>query len=136
MTSTASAGRKSKATGKAAPRTSGPRKSTTSAREKSGTGTRTAGRRGRSGEAGEEQRLHMHTAHPSIPVPYVTRADLSANVHAAESALPDVRMPPPERLAFYGGLGALAVAGAVEWPVAAAIGVATVIARRGRRGSE
>lgn len=39
-------------------------------------------------------------------------------------------LPPPERLAYYGGLGALAVLGVIEWPVAAAIGAGTVIAQR------
>jgi hypothetical protein len=42
-------------------------------------------------------------------------------------------MPPPERIIYYGALGALAVFGLVEWPVAAAIGVGTMIAQRTRR---
>jgi hypothetical protein len=41
-------------------------------------------------------------------------------------------LPPPERLAFYGGLGLAAVAGILDWPVAAAIGIGTMIARRGK----
>jgi hypothetical protein len=43
-------------------------------------------------------------------------------------------LPPPERLAFYGGLGVAAVLGAIDWPVAAAIGIGTMIARRTGRG--
>lgn len=43
-------------------------------------------------------------------------------------------LPPPERLAFYGGLGVAAVLGAIDWPVAAAIGIGTMIARRAGRG--
>jgi hypothetical protein len=39
-------------------------------------------------------------------------------------------LPPPERLVFYGGLGVAAVLGAIDWPVAAAIGLGTMIARR------
>jgi hypothetical protein len=39
-------------------------------------------------------------------------------------------LPPPGRLAFYGGLGAAAVFGLIDWPVAAAIGLGTVVARR------
>jgi hypothetical protein len=39
-------------------------------------------------------------------------------------------LPPPERLAFYGGLGIAAVLGAIDWPVATAIGLGTMIARR------
>jgi hypothetical protein len=46
------------------------------------------------------------------------------------------RLPPPERLAFYGGLGAAAVVGVIGWPVAAAIGVGTAIARRARPGDQ
>jgi hypothetical protein len=43
-------------------------------------------------------------------------------------------LPPPERLAFYGGLGLAAVLGAIDWPVATAIGLGTMIARRTGRG--
>jgi hypothetical protein len=43
-------------------------------------------------------------------------------------------LPPPERLAFYGGLGLAAVLGAIDWPVATAIGLGTIIARRTGRG--
>ncbi len=42
-------------------------------------------------------------------------------------------LPPPERLAFYGGLGIAAILGAIDWPVAAAIGVGTLMARRAGR---
>jgi len=41
-------------------------------------------------------------------------------------------LPPPERLAFYGGLGIAAVFGVIEWPVAAAVGVGIALAQRGR----
>lgn len=43
-------------------------------------------------------------------------------------------LPSPGRLAFYSALGAAAAFGAIEWPVAAAIGVGTAIARRAGRG--
>jgi hypothetical protein len=39
-------------------------------------------------------------------------------------------LPPPGRLAFYGGLGLAAVVGVLDWPVAAAIGIGAVVARR------
>jgi hypothetical protein len=46
-------------------------------------------------------------------------------------------MPPPERIAFYGGLGVAAVVGLLDWPVAAAIGIGAVVARRaGMRRSQ
>lgn len=75
--------------------------------------------------------LRMHTAHAKVPIPYFTPGDLGANAKAATSKLPG--MPPPRQLAFYGGLGALVVTGLVDLPVAAAIGVATAVARSGRR---
>lgn len=45
-------------------------------------------------------------------------------------------LPSPGQLAFYGGLGALAALSLIEWPVAAAIGIGTVVAQRaGERAS-
>ncbi|MFC7648520.1 hypothetical protein ACFQX6_54845 [Streptosporangium lutulentum] len=49
-------------------------------------------------------------------MPHVNRQEVGQAVDTARSFL-----PPPERIAYYGGLGALAVAGLIEWPVAAAI---------------
>jgi hypothetical protein len=74
----------------------------------------------------------MHTAHTDVPIPYFTPGDLTANAHVLTAHLPS--LPPPRQLAFYGGLGALALAGAVDWPVAVAIGAATVVARSKGRG--
>lgn len=39
-------------------------------------------------------------------------------------------LPPADRLAFYGGLGLAAIVGLLDWPVAAAVGLGTMIARR------
>ncbi len=123
MASTTGTGKKTSPAGKSTARTSRPKKSA------AGRGrTRTTSAKNGAGEG-----LRVHVAHASIPVPYVTKGDVSANARAAGSAMPDLKLPPAERLAFYGGLGALAVVGALEWPVAAAIGAATVIARRSRR---
>lgn len=41
-----------------------------------------------------------------------------------------VTVPPPEQLAFFGALGALAAVGVLEWPVAVAIGVGQVMVAR------
>jgi hypothetical protein len=41
-------------------------------------------------------------------------------------------LPPPERLAYYTGLGALAAFQVIEWPVAVAIGAGTAVAGRSR----
>lgn len=44
-------------------------------------------------------------------------------------------LPPVDRVLYYGGLGVLAAAGVVEWPVAAAVGAGVWVAgRAGRRG--
>lgn len=42
--------------------------------------------------------------------------------------LGEVPVPPPERLAYYTGIGVLAAIGLIEWPVAAVIGVGHVLA--------
>jgi hypothetical protein len=39
-----------------------------------------------------------------------------------------VTLPSRDQLAFYGGLGVLAVAGVIEWPVAAVVGVGHLLA--------
>ncbi|MEV7680027.1 hypothetical protein AB0O64_15935 [Streptomyces sp. NPDC088341] len=82
---------------------------------------------------GHDGGLRMHTLHADLPIPYLTAGDITANARAAGAKL-SPPMPPPKRLAFYGGLGALAILGAVDWPVAVAIGAAAVVARGGRRG--
>lgn len=52
--------------------------------------------------------------------------------HTLRITLPDtigtVRLPEPQRLAFYGGLVALAAFGIVEWPVAAVLGIGHLLA--------
>ncbi|MBB5159576.1 hypothetical protein [Saccharopolyspora phatthalungensis] len=44
-------------------------------------------------------------------------------------------LPSPGHLAFYGGLGALAALSLIEWPVAAAIGIGTVVTQRAAGGT-
>ncbi|KUN82681.1 hypothetical protein AQJ66_21295 [Streptomyces bungoensis] len=75
--------------------------------------------------------LHLRTLHPPVPVPYVTKEELTSTARAATARMPGT--PPVKDLAFYGGLGALAVAGALEWPVALAVGGATWLVRSGRK---
>ena len=41
-----------------------------------------------------------------------------------------IGVPPPDQLAFFGVLGVLAALGAIEWPVAAAIGIGQVVVAR------
>ncbi|MGN9844014.1 hypothetical protein ACTMTI_38410 [Nonomuraea sp. H19] len=72
--------------------------------------------------------LRMPHLEANVPMPHVSRQELGHYVDIAKTFL-----PPPERIAYYGALGALAVFGAIDWPVAAAIGVGTIIAQRQRR---
>src|SRR5258707_14448912 len=76
--------------------------------------------------------LHMRTLHPPVPIPYLTKEEVTGTARAAAERLPD--NPLAKDLVFYGGLGALAVAGALEWPVALVVGGGTWVGRRGREG--
>ncbi|WP_067279619.1 hypothetical protein [Streptomyces jeddahensis] len=79
--------------------------------------------------------VHTHTFHPPMPVAYLTRQDLAHTARAATSMLPRPGRPQAKDVAFYGGLGALTVAGALEWPVAVAVGGATWLLRsKGKEG--
>ncbi|MBA9004448.1 hypothetical protein [Thermomonospora cellulosilytica] len=79
-----------------------------------------------------------------VPIPVVTphvkvlRVPTPPGVGAVAGAGRSAasHLPPPDRLAFYGGLGAMAAFNVISWPVAAAIGVGTAIARRGRGTEE
>lgn len=71
--------------------------------------------------------LHTRTLHPPVPIPYLTREDVTSTARTATSRLPG--RPSAKDLVFYGGLGAMAVAGALEWPVALAVGGATWLVR-------
>ncbi|MCE3551354.1 hypothetical protein LWC33_07800 [Pseudonocardia sp. RS11V-5] len=55
------------------------------------------------------------------------REDFEAVARGARSVLPSGKA-----LLFFGGLAVTAVAGVIEWPVAAAIGVGSALASRGR----
>lgn len=69
--------------------------------------------------------VHLHTAHPRVPIPYVTPGDAFSTMRTAASLLPS-----PRKLAFYGLLGGMAATGAVGWPVAVAVGAATEVITR------
>jgi hypothetical protein len=74
-----------------------------------------------------------HGATIPIPVPEIhTRlVSLPEKMGQARRTLAGQRRS-SGRLAFYGALAAGAAFGIIDWPVAAAIGLGTVIARRGR----
>jgi hypothetical protein len=61
---------------------------------------------------------------PSLHMP--GRQDLGNAARGARSMLPSGKS-----MLFYGGLAATAALGAIEWPVAAAIGVGSALASRG-----
>ncbi|GAB3132189.1 hypothetical protein [Microbispora hainanensis] len=67
----------------------------------------------------------MHLPH--VGMPHISGRDVGQAMDVARTFL-----PPPERIMYYGGLGALAALGILEWPVAAAIGAGTMIAQRAR----
>jgi hypothetical protein len=108
------------------------------------TTTATTGRGGRTATA---ERMSQGEEHgPAVPVPVVMPRVKVMHIPLPTRGLSYVGdagrvaaayLPPPDRLAFYGGLGAAAVIGIIDWPVAAAIGIGTMVARRalGRRGS-
>lgn len=53
---------------------------------------------------------------------------VTEGIHRVRESLPSSR-----QCAFFGGLGALAALSVIEWPVAAAIALGTVVAQRGDR---
>jgi hypothetical protein len=67
----------------------------------------------------------------TVRLPFVTAqfrapwVDVGSAVRVVRSSLPT-----PRRALYYGGLAALAAFSVIDWPVAAAIGVGTEIARR------
>ncbi|WP_214102596.1 hypothetical protein [Acrocarpospora catenulata] len=90
------------------------------------------GTAGKTAAMEEEELLALNLPMVSLQVhrPHMPHMDTSWAERAMETGRK--AMPPPERLIYYGGLGALAVIGAIEWPVAAAIGVGTMLASRAR----
>ncbi|MFJ8105471.1 hypothetical protein [Streptomyces sp. NPDC096132] len=76
--------------------------------------------------------LHMHTAHPRVPIPYVTPGDMFTGARSATSMLPS-KLPSLRKMAFYGALGGMAALEVLEWPVALAVGAATEVITREQR---
>ncbi|MFE6171632.1 hypothetical protein [Streptomyces sp. NPDC056464] len=81
--------------------------------------------------------VHLHTAHPRVPIPYVTPGDMFTGARKATSSVASTAaatatsaLPTPRRLAFYGVLGGMTIAGAMAWPVAFAVGAATEVITR------
>jgi len=70
------------------------------------------------------------TAHFELPKPAVLRTN--AAVLDRPLHLGPVALPAPSKTLYYAGLGALAVAEVVEWPIVAAIAAGTYIAQHTR----
>jgi hypothetical protein len=73
----------------------------------------------------------------TVRLPFVTAEFSRPELHLpgraeVEGAVSTVRenLPSREQMVYYGGLTLLAVLSVIEWPVAAAIGVGTVVAQR------
>jgi hypothetical protein len=109
-----------------------------SAPEKTTPSSRTSGQRGRQ----TRSRASGDGRGATVPVPVVTPHLKVYRFHLPKPDMSYVSdagqvvagyLPPPDRLAFYGGLGIAAVVGLIDWPVATAIGIGTMIARRATR---
>lgn len=101
------------------------------ASRKTATRAKPADRRRPSRAAKTEERVSVpvpvltpHMKVLNMPVPGMSYVSDAGRVVAGY-------LPPPERLAFYGGLGLAAIVGVLDWPVATAIGIGAMIARRG-----
>ncbi|MEV0570779.1 hypothetical protein [Dactylosporangium sp. NPDC050588] len=79
-----------------------------------------------------------------VPMPHV-KVPVVHGGPAARSVVSNVRwtahtlasaVPPPERLLYYGGVGALAALGVVEWPIAVAAAAGVWVATHSRRSAE
>jgi hypothetical protein len=74
---------------------------------------------------------NLRIPRPNLRVPRPNRAEMGAALHTARGYLPS-----PKTALYYGGLVVLVGLEAIEWPVAAAIGVGTAIAGGRGRGDQ
>jgi hypothetical protein len=104
----------------------------------------TTRQRGEQTETTTQRGRSAHTA--TVKLPFVTAQFRRPDVHLPDrddlaGAVNTVRetvwenLPSREQMAYYGGLGLLAVFAVIEWPVAAAIGVGTLVAQRANERS-
>jgi hypothetical protein len=118
------------------------------ASEKTTARTRTAAPRGRPararGGAAARATTEEEERGATVPVPVVTPHVKVYRVRVPAPGMSYVGevgralaayVPSPDRLAFYGGLGLAAALGVLDWPVAAAVGIGTMFARRAARQS-
>jgi hypothetical protein len=91
-------------------------------------------------EAGTAQKDTGHPRTATVNLPFVTAQFHAPDLHLPKPRQPEMGaalqrarnfLPSPQQALYYGGLGLMAALELVEWPVAAAIGVGTALARRG-----
>jgi hypothetical protein len=96
------------------------------------TGARSKAGQRKSRTQHDDQAAHGATIPVPVPELHTLHVPVPETMGQARQRLAR-QLPPPERLAFYGALAAGAVFGIIDWPVATAIGLGTIIARRARR---
>jgi hypothetical protein len=119
---------------------------TATASERTGRGRKTAASSRRTSAPKKETSAkgesgRRRTAHLDLPL-------VSADFRAPQLRMPHVPtprevvrtagsatklLPPRDQMLYYGGLGAAAVVGVIEWPVAIAVGAGLAIVQRSRR---
>jgi hypothetical protein len=99
-------------------------------------GGQQSGRQGDGGAKAEDRTQGGRTA--TLTLPFVTAEFRAPDLHVPSreelgAAARDVQSMLPSRssMLFYGGLAVTVAIGAIEWPVAAAIGVGSALASRG-----
>ncbi|WP_249713781.1 hypothetical protein [Rhizomonospora bruguierae] len=83
------------------------------------------------GPAGPGGQPSGATLQPAPPASEHARAAASSTSRSTEFTLPllgTVKLPPADDLAFLGGIGVLALVGAVEWPIAVVLGAGHALA--------
>jgi hypothetical protein len=77
--------------------------------------------------------VRLPVVHARVPMVRVQPPEAAAAQTRWMAQAVRANLPSTERLVYYGGLAALAVAGMLEWPVAAAVGVGVWVATRAGR---
>ncbi len=96
----------------------------------SGRGSRTSPARRTTGGQGTTVAIPVVTPKVKVMKMHVPARGMGMSYVGDAGRLAASYLPSADRMAFYGGLGLAAIVGILDWPVAAAIGLGTMIARR------
>ena len=106
-------------------------------------GVETSAAQQRSDEAPREGAVGGGWRTTRLSLPFMSAEFRTPDVHvpgrhemAAAARVVGSVMPSPTTALYYGGLAVTAALGAIEWPVAAAIGVGTALASKGKAAVE